>query len=71
MEYAIATLASLLFISLSANAYFYRRKPLKSEPRLDVSASDLLHDLTRRGTSIVKIEVVDVSNLLLRSPKQW
>ncbi len=70
MNYEIATLASLLFVSLSANAYLLRRKPKKLKQSPDITAADLLHDLTKRGQALIKIEVIDAANLLLRSPRQ-
>lgn len=39
------------------------------EPKLDITAQDLLHDLTRRGGAVLKVEVIDPTNLLLRSPR--
>ncbi len=60
----------LLAISLAMYPALYfvmrRRKPLK---KLDLTAQDLLHDLTRRGAAIIKVEVIDAANLMLRSPR--
>lgn len=39
----------------------------KSQARKrDETASDLLHDLTRRGFAVLKIEVIDPDSILLR-----
>lgn len=43
-----------------------RKKPQK---KLEITAEDLLHDLTKRGAAVVRVSVIDPSNLLLRSPK--
>lgn len=39
-------------------------------PKYDVSAQDLIHDMTRRGHAIVRMEILDPSALLLRSPRE-
>lgn len=42
-------------------------KDFQKKPDLD--AADLLHDLTKRGQAVVKIQVIDPSSILLRSPR--
>lgn len=60
----------LLGLSISGNAFqLYLAKIKKKKPKPDLSASDLLHDLTRRGQAIVRVEVMDATNLFLRSPR--
>jgi hypothetical protein len=60
----------VLLISLAGNAFqAYLARNTRKKPRLDLSAQELLHDLTRRGGAVVKVEVIDAANLLLRSPK--
>jgi len=56
---------SLLLVAVLA--YLLRTK--KPPKRLDVTAQDLLHDLTRNGTAVLRVEVIDPANLLLRSPR--
>jgi len=56
---------SLLLVAVLA--YLLRTK--KPPKRLDVTAQDLLHDLTRTGTAVLRVEVIDPANLLLRSPR--
>ena len=41
----------------------------KRKKKLDITAQDLLHDFTRRGAAILRVEVIDPSNLMLRSPR--
>lgn len=62
----------LLGLSFAANIFlFYRRlRPKKQTPKLDIGAQDLLHDLTARGQAILRVEVIDPANFLLRSPRQ-
>ncbi len=64
------SLVTLLSASVTLNIglaiWSWRRKPKK---KFDVSAQDLLHDLTRRGAAVLKIDVIDQENLLLRSPR--
>lgn len=67
--YAVPSLAAGALI---ASAFFFKWKrqdavPLPRAATLD--AQQLIHDLTRNGAAIVKIEVVDPANLLLRSPR--
>lgn len=45
------------------------KKAPPAAPKLDVSAQDLIHDMTRRGHAIVRIEILDPSSILLRSPR--
>ncbi len=61
----------LLSVSVLSNAvlaYFVFR-PRKKSKKYDLSAQDLLHDLTRHGAGILRIEVIDPANLMLRSPR--
>jgi hypothetical protein len=55
-------------------AYFViklRKSKRKDQtPRYDVSAQDLIHDVTRRGQAVVRMEVLDPSAFFLRSPRQ-
>ena len=65
-------LAVLLTLSLAGNlALFllFTHKKKQKKPSLDQTAGDLLHDLTRRGQAILRVEVIDPTNLLLRSPR--
>jgi hypothetical protein len=47
--------------------YLSRRRPPKSK-KYDITAQDLLHDLTRGGQAILRIEVIDPAAFLLRRP---
>ncbi len=47
-----------------------RHKSPQREPELTLDAKDLLHDLMTRGQAIVRVEVIDPTNLLLRSPRR-
>lgn len=61
----------LLGISLAVLAFLaYLLRSKKPTRRLDMTAQDLLHDLTQRGAAILKVEVIDAANLLLRSPRR-
>lgn len=62
---AFATLSASLGVLLLRA----RRRPVK-EPVLDRTAEDLLHDLLTRGQAILRVEVIDPTNLLLRSPRR-
>ncbi len=60
-------LLGVSLVVVAVLAYFLMaRKPQK---KLDVSAQDLLHDLSRHGNAVIKVEVIDAANLLLRSPR--
>ena len=66
MSIALGLLLGLSFLfNLSIPLYLRRKKPRG----LDLNAQDLLHDLTTRGSTILRIEVIDQTNLLLRSPR--
>ncbi len=60
------TLSCLLNLWLAISYHQLRRK----KPRkLDITATDLLHDFTHRGEAILRVSVLDAQNLLLRSPR--
>ncbi len=65
-------LQSLLIVSFLCNlglvAFIFLFKKSAKIPQLTVSAEALLHDLTR-GPAVVRIEVIDAKNLLLRRPR--
>jgi hypothetical protein len=70
MESIIPFLVFFAFISLSCNALqFYLFRHPKKKPQPTITAEDLLHDLTTRGRAILKVDVIDPANLLLRSSK--
>lgn len=48
---------------------FLLLKARGASKRLDVQASDLLHELTTTGSAVLKVEVVDRDNLFLRIPR--
>tara|TARA_R110000868_G_scaffold9394_1_gene46897 strand:- start:1353 stop:1571 length:219 start_codon:yes stop_codon:yes gene_type:complete len=70
MQLIVFALIVGLTASLILNifAYLQGKKTPEPKPRLDVSALDLLHDLTVRGQAIVRIETIDSEALLLRRP---
>lgn len=47
-----------------------RRIKAAPAPQPTLSAEDLLHDLLTRGQAILRVEVIDPANLLLRSPRR-
>jgi len=68
LEYCI--FAVLLCISGGLNGVLvFRLRKARRTPKYDLSAQDLLHDLTRRGVSILRVEVIDPAGLMLRSPR--
>jgi hypothetical protein len=57
-----------LILSIAANAFgihWYLRRRKMREP--DVTASEILHHLTR-GTALIQIECIDPSSLWMRRP---
>ena len=70
MEPISGFLAVAFALSLALNSFqYYLAKSLKKKPRPDTTAADLLHDLTRNGHAILRVEVIDPANLFLRSPR--
>jgi hypothetical protein len=64
-----------LAISLVANlalAILLYRKSQKPPPitKYDIGAEELLSELLGRGRAVVRVEVIDTANLLLRSPNR-
>jgi len=63
-------LSAFCVVSGGLNGFLaYRLRKTRRVPKFDVSAQDLLHDLTRRGVSILRVEVIDPAGLMLRSPR--
>lgn len=67
---ACTFLASFLAVSAILNAtlaiLLRKQKKTPRKPQLSLSAEDLLHDLTRSGSAVVRLEVIDPANLFLR-----
>jgi uncharacterized membrane protein len=70
MEAILAAVLVFLVFSVAGNIlqFVYLRRS-KKKPKPTLTAEDLLHDLTSRGRAILKVDVIDPANLLLRSPK--
>ena len=63
----------LLAVSAVANAAFLRfvfRRNKSKAPQPTLTAEQLLHDLLAGGQAILRVEVIDPTNLLLRSPRR-
>lgn len=62
-------LTLLLGVSLSANAVLglYLKRSKKKRP-LDITAEEILHDLTA-GISLIRVERVNPGDVFLRSPR--
>lgn len=60
---------SLLFVSISLNGLlFYFFKTAKKKPTPTYGAQELLASLTS-GPAVLKIEVINIEDILLRSPR--
>ena len=60
----------VLVLSVGLNGFLaYLLKTTKKKPRLDTTAQDLLHDLTRRGGVTLQIQVLDPDAIFLRRPQ--
>lgn len=60
----VSVLANLLLVFL-----LHRQKKTPRKPQLSMGAEDLLHDLTKSGSAILRVEVIDPANLYLRRPR--
>lgn len=72
MELITPLLAVVLAISACLNAYqfvVFRRLRRAPPPRMTIEAEDLAHDLTTKGSAVVKMTVIDPANLILRRPR--
>jgi hypothetical protein len=65
MEFAL--LAGLV-LSLSLNAFQHFKK-IKAPKQYSYEALELVNDLTRTGTAVVKITRIDPQSIFLRSPR--
>lgn len=45
---------------------FRARKSPPPVPKYDATASDLLHNLTRRGGAVLRLEILDPESLFIR-----
>lgn len=68
MEFILALVLGLSLVFNLALVVAYLRRP-KQRKSLDITAEELLHDFTRRGQAILRVEVLNPSDLMLRSPK--
>lgn len=63
---ALTYLTFVLVLSLLANIFaIYKIKSLEKTPAPTLEARDLLHDLTTKGRSALRIEVIDPENLFI------
>ncbi len=70
MEPISGVLLFCLAASLAANGFqVYRARINKKRRAPDITAQDLLHDLTRRGGAVIRVEVIDQAAFFLRSPR--
>ena len=64
---------SFLAVSVLANAILvfllHKQKKTPRKPQLSMGAEDLLHDLTKSGSAILRVEVIDPAQLYLRRPR--
>jgi hypothetical protein len=68
-EWLLAGGLGLSLVGNVALALLYRRRLKLRVKKADMTAADLLHDLTRRGQAILRVDVLDQENLMLRSPR--
>ena len=71
MEAIYTAVSAVLGLSVASNLVLFialRRSKKKPPPKLSITAEELLHDLTR-GQSVLRVQVIDPSAILLRSPK--
>ena len=70
MTLSCAVLGLILLISAPLNVYLFARlRQAKKKPAPTYDAQDLLHDLTQRGQAVLRVQVIDAANLMLRSPR--
>lgn len=66
----LATLVASICLNLALIIFLAVKLRSKKQPKtLTTTAEDLLHDLTRKGISVLRVEVIDPSHLFLRSPR--
>ena len=67
----IIPLAVGLIASLAANAtlFYILLKSKKKRPN-SIEATELLHDLTVLGQTLIRVERIDPSDFLIRSPRR-
>lgn len=60
---------AVLFVSnLSLGVLLFRERRKAKKRRPDISAQEMLFDMMNGGT-VLKIQVIDPSNLIMRSPR--
>jgi hypothetical protein len=65
VTYVALTASIMLNLALAALAFYLRKKPIVTIQKT-IDAQAILHDLTiPGGTSLIKIERIDASNLFL------
>jgi hypothetical protein len=61
--------AFLLLVNFALLFLLVKQHKSPRKPQLSLSAEDLLHDLTRSGGAVLRVEVINPANLMLRSPR--
>ncbi len=61
--------AFLLLVNFALLFLLVKQRKSPRKPQLSLSAEDLLHDLTRSGAAVLRVEVINPANLMLRSPR--
>lgn len=68
-QISIIALTILVIISLNVNFYLlFKLKQATKSPQLSIDAQHLLHEITG-GQAILKINVIDPGDILLKSPR--
>lgn len=74
MNYELACILLAIFSLFTSGfalfSYLFSQKKIQRLTRLpNMTAEEILHDLTRSGTSLIKIERVSPEDIFLRSPR--
>ncbi len=66
MIYALSAISAVFFCIICLLLFLLRQSRKKPPKKLTTSAEDLLHDLTKRGHAVLRVEVLDPEALFLR-----
>lgn len=71
MHIAVAIVSTLLGLSLVCNGVLvFLFLTHKKKKAMDITAQQLINDLTTTGNALVRLERISPSDVFLRSPKQ-
>lgn len=69
MTYILAYICGLLFAIVCLLSFLLYRSKKRPPKKLSTTAEELLHEFTRNGSAVLRVQVIDQEQIFLRSPR--